>query len=97
VRGHRNPEIHMATDDGGFLPTDDLDWFDWLDRFIIVFQLASQRISLALAAGGFAIAGSNLLVNQRTTGLGWISLGIAGVFVVWFVSVNLAGGFRSRS
>lgn len=85
----------MGTDDSSFFgPTEEqgfLDWLDWGDRFLSVILLVSQRVSLAVAASGFAVAGANLVGNERTVGMGQLSLGVAGVFAVWFAAVNIAG------
>jgi hypothetical protein len=82
----------MPTDDGTFFGTTDeeelRDWLDWGERFVRAFLLASQRISLAIAAGGFAIAGSNLI--DKSPRLGQVSLGAAGVFGVWIVVASIA-------
>lgn len=83
----------MATDDGGFFGSTEeeqfRDWLDWAAQFIYTISLASQRVSLALAAGGFAIAGSNLI--DKAPRFGQLSLGAAAVFGVWFAVANLMG------
>ncbi len=83
----------MATDDGSFFGATEeqqfLDWLDWGDRFVSVIALASQRVSLAIAAGGFAIAGSNMI--ERTPTLGYASMAAAGVFGVWIAVASVMG------
>jgi len=80
----------MATDDGGFFGETEEeqfgDWLHWAERFVDGILLASQRVSLALAAGGFAIAGSSLI--DKAPMLGQLSLGAAGLFGVWFIVAN---------
>ena len=75
----------MTTDDGSFFGTTEdqefRDWLDWAERFVSAVLLASQRVGLAIAAGGFAIAGSSMIDKAPT--LGYLSLGAAGVFGVW--------------
>lgn len=86
----------MATDDGSFF-TDEQefgDWLDWGERLVSAILLASQRLSLAIAAPGFAIAGAIMI--DKAPMLGRLSLGVAVVFVVWAVVAN-AMGVRTRS
>ena len=82
----------MVTDDGTFFGTTDdddvRDWLDWGERFIYALLLAAQRISLAVAAGGFAIAGANMI--DKTPRLGQVSLGAAAVFAVWFAVASIS-------
>jgi len=77
----------MATDDGDFFGVTEeeqfRDWLDWAERLIDVISLASQRVSLAIAAGGFAAAGAYMV--GRSPMLGQASLGAAGVFGVWLL------------
>ena len=86
------------TDDGGFFgPTDDqniLDWLDWGQRLVSAILLASQRVSLALAASGFAIAGANVM--DKSPMLGQLSMGAAGVFGVWIAVASLKGVASGR-
>jgi hypothetical protein len=81
----------MPTDDGGFFGVTEEeqfhDWLDWGERFVDVVSLASQRVSLAIAAGGFALAGSNLI--EKAPMLGYASLGAAGVFGIWIAVASL--------
>lgn len=87
----------MVTDDGFFGTTDDedlRDWLDWGERFIWAFLLASQRIGLAVVAGGFAIAGASMI--DRAPRLGQVSLGIAAVFAVWVAAASLQGARARR-
>ncbi len=83
----------MATDDGSFFGVTEeqqfLDWLDWGERFVSVISLASQRVSLAIAAGGFAIAGSNMI--EKVPMLGYVSMGAAGVFGVWLAVASAMG------
>ena len=83
----------MGSDDSSFFGITEerqfLDWLDWGDRFLSVISLASQRVSLAVAAGGFAIAGSNIMGTSPM--LGQLSMGVAGVFAVWFGISNVTG------
>jgi len=88
----------MATNDGDFFGETEeeqfRDWLSWGERFVTAILLVSQRVSLALAAGGFAIAGSNMI--DKAPMLGQLSLGAAGVFGVWLV-VASAMGVTTRS
>jgi len=81
----------MATDDGSFFGATEeeqfRDWLDWGERFVDVVSLASQRVSLAIAAGGFAVAGSNMI--ERAPMLGYLSMGAAGVFGIWIAVASL--------
>jgi len=81
----------MATDDGGFFGSTEEeqfgDWLDWAERFMSAILLASQRVSLAIAAGGFAIAGSNMI--EKAPLLGQLSIGAAGVFGVWIAVASV--------
>jgi hypothetical protein len=83
----------MATDDGSFFGVTEeqqfLDWLDWGERFVSVIALASQRVSLAIAAGGFAIAGSNMV--EKAPALGYASLAAASVFGIWIAAVSVMG------
>jgi len=83
----------MVTDDGTFFGTTDeeelRDWLDWAERFVFAILLAAQRIGLAVAAGGFAIAGANMI--DKTPRLGQVSLGVAAVFAVWFAVASISG------
>ena len=82
----------MVTDDGFFGTTDEediRDWLDWGERFVSALLLASQRISLAIAAGGFAIAGASIF--DKSPRLGQLSMGAAAVFGVWIVVASLQG------
>jgi len=81
----------MATDDGSFFGVTEEEqfgeWLHWAEDLISAILLASQRIGLAIAAGGFAVAGSNLI--DRAPGFAYASLALAGVFGVWFAVGNL--------
>jgi hypothetical protein len=79
-----------TTDDDDFFGhTDDVerDWWDWVELLSAVILLASQRLGLAIAAGGFAIAGSNMI--EKAPMLGQVSLGVAGVFAIWVAVASL--------
>ena len=86
----------MTTDDGSFFGVTEEqqfnDWLDWAERFVSAVLLASQRVSLAIAAGGFAIAGSNMI--EKAPILGYLSMGAAGVFGVW---IAVASSKRVRA
>ena len=86
------------TDDGGFFgPTDEqniLDWLDWGQRLVSGILLASQRVSLAIAASGFAIAGANVI--DKSPMLGQVSMGAAAVFGVWLALASLKGVASGR-
>ena len=77
----------MATDDGSFFGVTEeqqfLDWLDWGERLVSAISLASQRISLAIAAGGFAMAGASMI--EKAPMLGQVSMGAAGLFGVWLL------------
>jgi hypothetical protein len=81
----------MATDDGSFFGVTEeqqfKDWLDWAESFVAAVLLASQRVSLAIAGVGFAIAGSNMI--EKAPILGYASLGFAGVFAVWIVVASI--------
>jgi hypothetical protein len=81
----------MPTDDGSFFGVTEeeqfRDWLDWGERFVDAVLLASQRVSLAIAAGGFAVAGSNMI--EKAPMLGYLSMGAAGVFGVWIAVASL--------
>lgn len=83
----------MATDDGGFFGVTEEqqfgDWLDWAYRFISAILFASQLVSLAIAAGGFAIASSNMI--ERAPILGYLSFGAACVFGVWIAVASAMG------
>jgi hypothetical protein len=83
----------MGSDDSSFFGITEerqfLDWLDWGERFISVISIASQRISLAVAAGGFAVAGANII--DKAPMWGNVSMGVAAVFAVWFGVANVAG------
>jgi hypothetical protein len=80
----------MATDDGDFFGETEeeqfADWLHWAERLVEAILLMSQRVSLAIAAGGFAIAGSHMI--DKAPMLGQVSLGAAGLFGVWFIVAN---------
>ena len=91
-------DAFMLSDDGSFFNTDDgdpLDWLDWGERFISTISLVSQRVSLAIASAGFAIAGATIVGTERGGSLGLASMAVAGVFGVWFAAVT-AMGVRKR-
>jgi len=75
----------MVTDDGDFFGVTEeeqfRDWLDWAERLVDVIALASQRLGLAIAAGGFAVAGAQMV--GKVAMLGEASLVAAGVFGVW--------------
>ena len=81
------------TDDGDFFGITEeeqfRDWLDWGEGLVAVISLASQRLGLAIAAAGFAIAGSNMI--EKAPILGQASLGIAVVFGVWIAVASLRG------
>ena len=81
----------MTTDDGSFFGVTEeeqfRDWLDWADRFVSAVLLASQRVSLAIAAAGFAIAGANMIEKAPT--LGYLSMGAAAVFGVWIAIATM--------
>lgn len=81
------------TDDGSIFGTTDeeqyLDWLHWGERFVYAILLASQRIGLAIAAAGFAIASAN--IYDKSPALGQVSMGIAIVFGVWIAAASLKG------
>lgn len=81
--------VMMASDDGSFFNTDEEDPRDWMNWLINVISLASQRVSLAVASAGFAIAGSVMAGNDRTAGWGQAGLAVAVIFAVWLVAVNV--------
>lgn len=80
----------MVTDDFfGTTDEEDLrDWLDWAERLVSALLLVAQRISLAVAAGGLAIAGATMI--DRAPRLGQVSLGAAAVFTVWFVVASVS-------
>jgi hypothetical protein len=65
------------------------DWLDWGEQLVAVISLASQRLGLAIAAGGFAVAGANMI--EKAPMLGQVSLGVAGVFGIWLAVASLRG------
>ncbi len=81
----------MATDDGGFFGVTEeeqfRDWLDWAESFVVAILLASQRVSLAIAAAGFAIAGS--IMVEKAPMLGYLSIAAAGVFGVWIAVASM--------
>ena len=81
------------TDDGDFFGITEeeqfRDWLDWGEQLVAVISLASQRLGLAIAAGGFAIAGSNMI--EKAPMFGQVSLGVAGVFGIWIAVETLRG------
>jgi len=83
----------MTTDDGNFFGITEeeqfKDWLDWADRLVAVISLSSQRVSLAIAAGGFAIAGANLI--DKAPMLGQVSIGVAFVFAIWIAIASMKG------
>jgi hypothetical protein len=79
----------MACDDGGFFGDGDWGEHELLRAFAYAVLLAFQRVSLAITAGGFAIAGANMI--DKAPILAYLSLGAAGVFGVW-VAVAAASG-----
>jgi hypothetical protein len=86
----------MTTDDGSFFGITEeeqfRDWLDWADRLVSAMLLASQRVSLAIAAGGFAMAGANMI--EKAPMLGYLSLGVAGVFGLWIAVASARGVSR---
>jgi hypothetical protein len=87
----------QSSDDGGFFNTDEedlRDWLDWAERFTTILSLVSQRVSLAIASAGFAIAGANMVGTDRGGSLGLASLAVAGVFGVWYAAVTASGAKR---
>lgn len=87
--------VMMATDDGDFFGVTEeeqfQDWLDWAEQIVSVISLVSQRIGLAIISGGMAIAGSTMVSNERSMGLGLASLAISALFAVWFAAANLMG------
>jgi hypothetical protein len=85
--------VMMATDDGDFFGVTEeaqfQDWLDWAQQVVSVISLVSQRIGLAIASAGFAIAGSTMVSNERSLGLGQASLAVSAVFAVWFALANV--------
>jgi hypothetical protein len=83
----------MTTDDGSFFGVTEeqefQDWLDWAEQVVSAVLLASQRVSLAIAAGGFVIAGSNMI--EKAPMLGYLSMGAAGVFGVWIAVASARG------
>ena len=83
----------MPTDDGSFFGETEeqqfADWLHWAEQFVSAILLASQRVSLAIAAGGFAIAGS--IIIEKAPILGQLSMGAAGLFGVWIAVASLQG------
>jgi hypothetical protein len=59
-----------------------------------VILLASQRVGLAIAAAGFALAGANMI--EKAPMLGQVSMGAAGVFGVWLALSSLKGVAAAR-
>lgn len=86
----------MSDDFGGFRPTDDwgTDWWTWVERLVRVISEASIRIGAAVISAGFAVAGSSMIGRQD--GLANVSLGVAGVFAVWFVLSSLRSVTQRR-
>ena len=84
------------TSDDFFGPTDDeefVDWLHWAEQIVYAILLASQRVALAIVAGGFAIAGANMVHEER--GLGVTALIVAGVFGLW-TALATVKGVKSR-
>jgi hypothetical protein len=83
----------QGSDDGGFFGfTEEQqfhEWLDWAERFINIISLVSQRVSLAVASAGFAIAGATMVGTERAAGLGQVSLVVAVAFAVWFAAANI--------
>jgi len=88
----------MVTDDGDFFGVTEeqefQDWLDWAEQLVTVISIASQRVSLAIAAGGFAFAGATLIGKSET--LGQLSLGVAGVFAIWLAVATAKGVSAKR-
>ena len=80
----------MATDDGGFFGATEEqqfdDWLKWAEQLLSTILVASQIVGLAIAAGGFAIAGASMI--ERAPTLGYVSLGFAAVFGVWMAVMS---------
>jgi hypothetical protein len=82
----------QGSDDGSFFgPTEDPLLDDWRDRMIDVISIASRRVSLAVLATGFAIAGATMVGGGTTSGFGQASLVLSGVFTIWATAANLFG------
>ena len=90
-----NP-IMMATTKGDLFGStedwleDPRDWVILVSRIIYVrINVATRRMSLALAAGGAALAGSHLYSVEAGARYGGISLLVAAGFAAWLI-VDLA-------
>lgn len=81
------PPLTDETEFFGHTDDDYRDWWDWAELLVAVISLASQRLGLAIAAGGFAIAGSNMI--EKDPMLGRVSLGVAGLFAIGFAVASL--------
>jgi hypothetical protein len=84
----------MTTDDdGGFFGVTEeqqfRDWLDWAERFSSAVLLTSQRVSLAIAAGGFAISGANII--EKAPALGYLCMAVAFAFGVWTAVASVQG------
>ena len=87
----------MMSDDSSFFNTDEddpRDWLEWGERFLSIVSLVSQRVSLAIASAGFAIAGATMIGTERGGSLGLVSMAVAGVFGAWFAAVTAMGARR---
>jgi len=71
------------------------DWLDWAENFLNVISRVSQRVSLAVVTGAFAIAGSIMAGSPRTETAGFAALGLAGAFAVWF-AVSVVSGIKGQ-
>jgi hypothetical protein len=81
----------MASDDGSFFgPTEDM-LEDWRDRIIDVISITGRRVSLAILAAGFAVAGAALTRDGAVSGYGQASMVAAGAFALWAVAANVFG------
>jgi hypothetical protein len=91
--------VMMSDDSNFFDSTDDpafRDWLDWAERMISMVSIVSQRVSLAIASAGFAMAGATLAGSERTAGLGQVSMTVAGIFAIWFTVANIRGSRSGR-
>jgi hypothetical protein len=88
----------MATDDGGF-DTDDVtfaDWWTWVERMATVISEAATRVGLALIVAGGAIAASHLYGSADGGRYAGLTLGVSGVFALWFVVSAIVSAMRGR-
>ena|SRR5215216_3358213 len=86
----------QGSDDGSFFGSTEDMFDDWRDRMIDIISITSRRVSLAVLATGFAIAGATMVGGGTTSGFGQASLALSGVFAIWATAANLFGPRSSR-